>query len=1517
MKKSLFIILNGFILGLLLIPTITSAQSNLNDDGDEHKISYSGDYVDYKIPNNTTYNRLIFEIRGGDGGRRKLNSGLGGCTTEGGRGAETTVRFKIGNGDDELRPGGIIRFIVGQKGQNKSGSGTHGAGGGGGSAVLYKAPSISGNGDCRGDDSPHYTATGSPKTPSHEDDFTDAEDCWIILGVGGGGGGAYSSGSCGSRSSGKQGNNESFGTNGKYLIATPDGGNHGGYGDGTLGGINAQSSYNGGGAGYLDIGPSGRHGEPGWLEGGDGGNASSRRRGGWGYGGGGAGGDGGGGGGGYSGGGAGATGYGGGGGGSFANKAAIYRNREARGTTRTPNNGFIYYKFKVGGNAVTARCKDVFVELDASGVATFAATEANDGSTVLGSNPVFGAKLVGESGNGSSHITVSCADLGTELDYKLVVRNSNGDKDDCRFSVIVEDYILPDAQCKDLTVQLDVTGQASITADEVDNNSSDNCPYGPVPGGIFEKILDISTFNCDDLGANTVTMTIEDNGENFASCTSTVTVLNTENASLSCPSNMTVSTADGSCDKTISYGLEAILGAANCNQISYSIQEPGLIGATTGNETLSTYTFQKGVSTITYNSGALSCSFTVTVEDHEAPIARCKNATIEAGFDIADMSNLVDNGSTDNCSNGPAPSGIASRSININSFDCDMLGPNDVILTVQDEAGNESTCTATITVTDNTPPTVVCKNITVYLNQDGEKILHPDEITEIEGDFCGIATRVLSQEIFGCNNLGTNTVSLSLTDNNGNSADCTSTLTVEQYPTNMIGCPNNMIRSVDAGQCSGHIANGLNPDIPTGICNYNLSITIATTTPDGTNLPVLGVNGALNAHTFPVGVSTVAYSIGNGANEANCAFTVTVNDDEAPNAICQDATVYLDNNGNASLLVDDINNGSSDNCNLASLSINQNSFDCTQAGSHTLTLNVADEAGNTSSCTANVNVVDNVAPQLTCTNTTVYLDAFGQTTLNPQDILDATSDNCDVDYASLSVNITAFDCQQLGNHTVQLSITDVNDNTSTCDATVTVKDEIAPTALCQDVIKYLDNDGAVHLSANEIDGGSSDGCGGLIYQLSQQDFDCAAVGSNTVTLTVEDASGNASVCMATVSIVDNAAPNLICKSTVVNLNEYGTYTLVLSDVYDAILSSDNCPYGPMPGGMASIDFPATTYTCDELDASFFVPVSATDASGNTTSCNAQIIVNAYNGLPAPWMSTDIGVVTIGNEYTYDPCIADNVYNGHFYVTGSGNNAIGTTTDNVAFTHQSLCGNGSLTAKIESVNANGYAGLMIREHDQAGAKQAAIFSNLTSILRHEVRYTENGLKQVNSFFKPNPVWLRIERQGDWIFTYSSMDGVNFQNVHGVFVPMQNCVEIGLASFTYTPYAQTESVFSHVTLSGSNGGFTDNNNGQKEDASITTSDEVGSTTVPLHHRTIAPSNLSLFPNPAMRRFNVSMEIPLQEATIFQLYNAFGQLVEEQQMEVGTTHLEWEVSHLPAGIYWLKTNKQNMAEQLVISR
>ncbi len=61
-------------------------------------------------------------------------------------------------------------------------------------------------------------------------------------------------------------------------------------------------------------------------------------------------------------------------------------------------------------------------------------------------------------------------------------------------------------------------------------------------------------------------------------------------------------------------------------------------------------------------------------------------------------------------------------------FTCDDLGLTDVIITATDAAGNSSTCTALVNVIDNTPPVLVCADVTIELGPDGTADIEPEDL---------------------------------------------------------------------------------------------------------------------------------------------------------------------------------------------------------------------------------------------------------------------------------------------------------------------------------------------------------------------------------------------------------------------------------------------------------------------------------------------------------------------------------------------------------------------------------------------------------------------------------------------------------------------------------------------------------------------------------------------------------------------------------------------------------------------
>ena len=337
------------------------------------------------------------------------------------------------------------------------------------------------------------------------------------------------------------------------------------------------------------------------------------------------------------------------------------------------------------------------------------------------------------------------------------------------------------------------------------------------------------------------------------------------------------------------------------------------------------------------------------------------------------------------------------------------------------------------------------------------------------------------------------------------------------------------------------------------------------------------------------------------------------------------------------------------------------------------------------------------------------------------------------------------------------------------------------------------------------------------------------------------------------------------------------------------------------GIMYSIDggatFQASNTFTDQPAGNYQIVVQ--DAADSSCEDMISSMVSGPDGsVPAPWMTTDVGSSgTAGNAYAFDEC------DDQFTVTGGGNNAFPGTEDAVAFINQTLCGNGAITAKLESVTPNGYGGLMMRETNTASAKQVSIFSNLTNVLRHEARYKTGGNKVTQAHYRPFPFWLRLVRQGNWFFAYYSTTGSNFQYIHAVNVSMNSCVQVGLASFTYLPGQQCEAVFSNVSVSSSATAFQGSaDTGTPASTQSAVSPEIQDVQAP-GNNTLGQFNV--FPNPVSNELNVSFEDAMAEEATIRILSIDGRSLYENVhgIQGATVNIPLSLLNMTEGMYLLQ--------------
>jgi len=108
-----------------------------------------------------------------------------------------------------------------------------------------------------------------------------------------------------------------------------------------------------------------------------------------------------------------------------------------------------------------------------------------------------------------------------------------------------------------------------------------------------------------------------------------------------------------------------------------------------------------------------------------------------------------------------------------------------------------------------------------------------------------------------------------------------------------------------------------------------------------------------------------------------------------------------------------VNDGSSDDTTLANdlvLALSRDSFTCSDTPFKTVTLTVTDEAGNSATDTANVNIQDTEDPTIVAiASSTQVLGATGTFTLTAGHVSSSITDNCGIQSVGLSKSL--FTCQ--------------------------------------------------------------------------------------------------------------------------------------------------------------------------------------------------------------------------------------------------------------------------------------------------------------------------------------------------------------------------------------------------------------------------------------------------------------------------------------------------------------------------
>ncbi|PRY86938.1 lamin tail domain-containing protein [Mongoliibacter ruber] len=676
--------------------------------------------------------------------------------------------------------------------------------------------------------------------------------------------------------------------------------------------------------------------------------------------------------------------------------------------------------------------------------------------------------------------------------------------------------------CKDIIVELDQNGTATITAADIYNGSTENCEIASIA-------IDKSSFGCEDIidGKEPVTHVVI--SQVYGGGGISGSIFTNDFIELFNSGTTTVDLTGWSVQYASSTGTSWVV-----TELSGSIQSGHyyLIQQAAGGGGFVNLPSPDAVGTINMaaSNGKVLLSNTTTVQSGSCPSGSQIIDLIGYGtancFETSPTSTLSSTTAAIRKSNGCQDTDNNFEDFNI----ADPLPRNSatafapcilsytgvpVTLTVIDLEGNESTCVANVNVIDKIAP-VITTNGDSEINTDFGVCWANVEIFAASSDNCEVGApigiRSDGEPIDAPYPVGVTTITWNVTDINGNEAEeVIQTVTVNDIELPVITAEDQTV-SAEAALC-------------TALINLNASASDNC----GVDDPI-GVrsDGEILGAPFPVGITTIIWNVTDiNGNEAETAIqTITVTDDEAPEVFTKNAIIELQPGGSYTLSSGEIDDGSFDNCGIASKTLDKTLFTEDDEGENMVILTVVDLSGNENSAEATVTVIVNREEgcvEAKAKDMILVLDRNGTASLKVNQVDDGSFTNCSNRIVSRELEKSLFTCADLGEQTVSFKAIDSDGNTGETRIKVTVLDETAP------IIRNFPRIN-INLGADETyiltdlgeDANISDNCSiESVIQSPEPGTVYDTAGTYSILLKATDTSGNVAERTVTLSIRKN------------------------------------------------------------------------------------------------------------------------------------------------------------------------------------------------------------------------------------------------------------------------------------------------------------------------------------------------------------------------------------------------------------
>lgn len=262
----------------------------------------------------------------------------------------------------------------------------------------------------------------------------------------------------------------------------------------------------------------------------------------------------------------------------------------------------------------------------------------------------------------------------------------------------------------------------------------------------------------------------------------------------------------------------------------------------------------------------------------------------------------------------------------------------------------------------------------------------------------------------------------------------------------------------------------------------------------------------------------------------------------------------------------------------------------------------------------------------------------------------------------------------------------------------------------------------------------------------------------------------------------------------------------------------------------------------------------------------------------PWVVSAIGGAT---------GIAQSECDGTYTISATG---AGTPTNDVIhIAHQQICGDGSITAQINSFTKFTYGGVQFREDASPGSRKFALMTQLGNRVLRELRTVAGGTHSASNLAAGrNPSWVRVSRSGDTFTGSVSVDGVNWTQVAQTTIAgMPSCLRAGF--HTQSQLSDEGFInFGNVSVNTGAPAFEGDISNRNFEGSVHTA-------------------LEVYPNPAFNELNIRMAELSGSAVQINVMNALGQIVLQKRIDAVNEQELIDISKLSGGMYILRVNDQ----------